>query len=81
MKWFVTAVWPVVWVLEAAAAGLTAWGERRLRGRVDGLEPAPALQLQELRAVVALARTSRLIGPQEERIILGAAGLTARSGR
>lgn len=81
MKWFVTAVWPVVWVLEAAATGLTAWGERLLRGRVAGLGPAPPLELQELRAVAALARTSRLIGPQEEKIILGAAGLTVRPVR
>lgn len=78
MKWFVSAVWPVVWLLEAAVTGLMALAERRLRGRVAGMGPTEGAELQELRAVAALARTSRLIGPQEEKIIVGAAGLTAR---
>jgi putative hemolysin len=40
-----------------------------------------AAELQELRASVALARTSRLIGAREEKIILGAAALSLRPVR
>jgi len=78
MKWFVSAVWPVVWCLETAVTRLMSWGERRLRGRIAGQEKTEGAELQELRASAAIARTSRLIGPQEEKIIHGAAGLPAR---
>lgn len=81
MKWFVSAVWPVVWCLESAVTGLMSWGERRFQGRIAGPEKSEGAELQELRASAALARTSRLIGPQEEKIIHGAAGLTARPVR
>jgi len=74
MKWFVTAVWPVVWLLESAVAGIMAWGQPR-GGKAEGAE------LQELRASAALARASRLIGAQEEKIILGAAELAGRPVR
>ncbi len=73
MKVFVTTVWPIVWLLEAVVTGLMAWGERRFRD--PGAVPESS-ELQELRASANLARTSRLIGAQEERIILRAAGLT-----
>jgi len=81
MKWFVSAVWPVVWCLETAVSKLMSWGERRLQGRIAGLEKSEGTELQELRASAAIARTSRLIGPQEEKIIHGAAGLPARPVR
>jgi putative hemolysin len=58
-----------------------ALAERRLKGRVAGLGPTEGAELQELRAVAAIARTSRLIGHQEEKIIVGAAGLAARPVR
>jgi putative hemolysin len=79
MRWFVTAVWPVVWALESAVTGLMALAERVWRGRTGG-EPTKteAAELQELRASAAVARTSRLIGAREERIIVGAAALQAR---
>lgn len=77
MQWFVLTVWPIIWLLENSVTGLMSLGEKHLKGR---LEPAKteAAELQELRASVALARTSRLIGPQEEKIILGAAALSHR---
>ena len=78
MKWFVTAVWPAVWALESAVTALMSLGERHLKGRLGPDSKSEAAELQELRASVALARTSRLIGPQEERIILGAAALSHR---
>lgn len=78
MKWFVSAVWPVVWALEKAVTGLMSLGERHLKRRLGPDAKTEAAELQELRASVALARTSRLIGPQEERIILGAAALSSR---
>ena len=78
MKGFVTVAWPVVWVLEHAATGLMSLGERHLKKRLGPSTKSEAAELQELRASVALARTSRLIGPQEEKIILGAAALSHR---
>ena len=68
---------PAVWFLEASSSLLLDWSERRWRPQLDGHKSEVA-EMQELRAVVALARTSRLIGKQEEKIILGAARLSAR---
>ncbi len=70
-------VYPAVWALEGTVTTLLAWTERRWRPHVEGHKPETA-EIEELRAVVALARTSRLIGGQEERIILGAARLSSR---
>jgi putative hemolysin len=78
MRMFVFAVWPVVWLLENAVTGLMSLGERHWQRRVEATTKTEEAELQELRASVALARTSRLIGPQEERIILGAAALSQR---
>jgi putative hemolysin len=77
MRWFVFAVWPVVWALETAVTRLMSFGEQYLKGRLKTAQ-SEASELHELRASVALARTSRLIGPQEERIILVAAALSHR---
>ena len=74
MKLFVTVVWPVVWVLETAVSRMMSWGERF---RKDAPTPE-ADELLDLRATAAQARLTRLIGPQEERIILGATRLTTR---
>jgi putative hemolysin len=78
MMWFVTVVWPVIWVLEKTVTGLMSFGERRFKATVEPSTKSESAELQELRASVALARTSRLIGPQEEKIILGAAALSHR---
>lgn len=77
MQWFVFAVWPVVWALEGVVTGLMSFGEKHLKGRLDA-DKSEASELHELRASVALARTSRLIGPHEEQIILAAAALSQR---
>jgi putative hemolysin len=69
---------PVVWVLEASVMKLMEWSERRWRPRVEGSHRPETAEIEELRAIVALARTSRLIGGQEEKIILGAARLSSR---
>lgn len=78
MKAMATVVYPAVWALEGTVKTLLAWSERRWTPKVEG-HLSEVSEMQELRAVVALARTSRLIGGQEERIILGAARLSSRS--
>jgi putative hemolysin len=78
IHWFVRVVWPVVWILEKTVTGLMSLGERRLKGKTEAPTKSESAELQELRASVALARTSRLIGAQEEKIILGAAALSYR---
>jgi magnesium and cobalt exporter, CNNM family len=77
MYWFTVSVWPAVWFFETVVSAIADWGERRFR-RFSGTAQPEAMELQELHASVALARTSRLIGHREERIILGAARLSSR---
>ncbi len=72
--------WPIVGVLEKSTSIITRWGERRWRQRVPQTK-SEAAELQELRAVAALARTAKLIGAREENIILNAARLSARPVR
>lgn len=78
MRWFSFAVWPVVWMFETVVTTLMSWGERRWQHRLDGDSKQEAAELVELRAVAALARTSRLIGGREENIIVQAARLATR---
>jgi putative hemolysin len=78
MKALATVVYPAVWVLEGSVRTLLSWSERRWTPTMEG-HKAEVTEMQELRAVVALARTSRLIGGQEEKIILGASRLSSRS--
>jgi putative hemolysin len=77
MKRFVSVVYPMVWLLESIVARFTSWGERRLQGKLEDMDSS-ANELQELRASAALARTSRLIGPRQEQIILGATELSSQ---
>lgn len=77
MQALTTIVYPAVWVLEGSVRTLLSWSERRWTPTIGG-HKAEVTEMQELRAVVALARTSRLIGGQEEKIILGAARLSSR---
>jgi putative hemolysin len=78
VMWLMSLVfYPAVWVLEGVVSTILNWSERRWRPQMEGHRPE-STEMQELRAVVALARTSRLIGGQEEKIILGAARLSAR---
>ena len=78
MQALTMVVYPAVWVLEGTVRTLLSWSERRWTPTMEG-HKAEVTEMQELRAVVALARTSRLIGGQEEKIILGAARLSSRS--
>jgi putative hemolysin len=78
MKALTMIVYPAVWVLEGSVRTLLSWSERQWTPTMEG-HKAEVTEMQELRAVVALARTSRLIGGQEEKIILGAARLSSRS--
>jgi putative hemolysin len=69
--------YPVVFVLEFTVkriiqAGSKSWSHR---------EESPQLDLLELRAATTLARTSRMIGPLEERIVMSAVQLTNRRVR
>ncbi len=77
MSWFAASVWPAVWLLEKSVTFITRWGERRLRRGGEDQAELPDATLQELRAVAALARTSRLIGMREEDIIVNAARLSS----
>ncbi len=78
MKWFATSVWPAVWMLETSASGLMDLSEKLWTPKPHADARTEALELQELRAIASLARTSRLIGAREENIILGAARLSTR---
>lgn len=80
MIWFVRSLWPIVWVLEKSVMVIMNWGSRWRPG-VDKLGKSEAAELQELRAAAALARTSKLIGVQEENIIVNAARLSSRPVR
>ncbi len=78
MRWFALASWPAVWLFEAMVTAVMAWGERRWQARLDRDHKSEAAELQELRAIAGLARTARLIGGHEEKIILQAVGLSVR---
>ena len=78
MKFFALSVWPVVWLLEFSASGLMDLTERIWRPKPHADAKTEAAELQELRAIASMARTSRLIGAREENIILGAARLASR---
>lgn len=80
MSWFAASVWPAVWLLETPVTLILRWSEGRWRpGKQHG--KSEASELQELRAIAALARTSKLIGPREENIIISAVRLSARPVR
>jgi putative hemolysin len=78
MRVFATSVWPAVWLLETSASGLMDLSEKLWKPAPHADARTEALELQELRAIASLARTSRLIGAREENIILGAARLSSR---
>ncbi|MFZ4081589.1 MAG: hemolysin family protein [Pirellula sp.] len=79
MRWFSILAWPLVWLLEASASGVMDLTERMWRPKSSHDSRTEAIELQELRAIASLARTSSLIGSREENIILGAARLASRT--
>jgi len=78
MRGFGYCVWPAVWVFESGVMVIMRWDTS---GGPEATGRSQAAELQELRATAALARASRLIGPREENIILGAARLSAQPVR
>jgi putative hemolysin len=78
MRGFALLVWPIVWFLEWTVRAALAFAERYLYRQNDAEVEHDACHLQELRATAAMARASRLIGAQEERIIVSAARLSSR---
>ncbi|MFM8215994.1 MAG: hemolysin family protein [Pirellula sp.] len=76
---FAILAWPLVWLLEASATGLMNFTERLWSPWASQESKTEAIELQELRAIASLARTSSLIGSREENIILGAARLASRT--
>lgn len=79
VRGFAILAWPVVWLLEASASGLMNFTERLWSPWSTQESKTEAIELQELRAIASLARTSSLIGSREENIILGAARLASRT--
>ncbi len=75
---FSWAAWPLVWILETSASCIMDFTERLWRPGIHSHTRSESAELQELRAIASLARTSRLIGAREENIILGAARLSSR---
>ncbi|MGC1274031.1 MAG: hemolysin family protein [Planctomycetaceae bacterium] len=72
VEWFGYIVWPAVWLFENATHLIMSLGRR---SGPEEQEAAEEAMLQELRAAAAVARTSRLISPREESIIVGASEL------
>lgn len=81
MKWFSSSVWPAVWFFETAVMAVMNLNERWRKGGVLDPHRAESAELQSLRASAALARASRLIGEQQEKIILHTAHLSGRPVR
>jgi Hemolysins and related proteins containing CBS domains len=71
-------LWPLVWCLEMPVQQLMKLLESVTASQSQAPDLPVSSELQELRASVAIARTSRLIGSQQEKIILGAAELSWR---
>jgi putative hemolysin len=68
---------PVVWVTEGTVKAVV----RLLPGHARAETGAKSQWLHELRAAVSLARTSKLMGEREEKIVLAAAQMSARPVR
>jgi putative hemolysin len=79
MRFFCISMAPLVWMLESSASGLMDLTERLWKPKRHSDTRSEAAEIQELRAIVSLARASRLIGSREENIILGAARLASRN--
>lgn len=79
MRGFALLAWPLVWLLESSATGVMDFSESLWSPKASHESKNEAIELQELRAIASLARTSSLIGSREENIILGAARLASRS--
>lgn len=78
MRGFAMIVWPIVWFLDTCVSGVIRLGEMLWINKTAGDRQSENAELMELRESVALARTSLLIGEQEEKIIMEAATFAQR---
>lgn len=76
MKAVATVFHPAVWVFEGIVKKVMRLGHVRWLG---GQKAEDSAGLLELRAAASLARATRIIGPMEERIVMAAAQLSART--
>ncbi|MCU0915804.1 MAG: hemolysin family protein [Planctomycetes bacterium] len=74
MKVLSRVAYPVVWITEATVKAIVDLLPRQTRAESG----AKSQWLHELRAAVSLARTSKLLGEREEKIVLAAAQMSAR---
>lgn len=81
MRWFLFSVWPAVWLFETIVMGIMSFGERHRLSKGQPGSDQELAQLQDLRGIAALARASRVIGHQEERIIHNATEMPSRPVR
>jgi len=77
MKILSRTAYPVVWITEATVKAVMRLLPRQARAESG----AKSQWLHELRAAVSLARTSKLLGEREEKIVLAAAQMSARPVR
>lgn len=75
MRRLARVAYPVVYVVEATVKAIMSLLPQRVRTDAGGQ------WLHELRAALSLARTSKLLGEREEKIVLSAAHLSARPVR
>lgn len=76
MKVFSQAIGPIVSIIEITVKKVVG-----LLTRLSGIKPSSQQWLHELRAAASLARTAKLIGEREEKIVLAAAHLSTQMVR
>jgi putative hemolysin len=76
MRVFALVIWPVANFFEWCVKSLLKFEHLLLKGKVEELGDIPGFH--ELAAAASLARTKRLLGAQEEKIVLSAAQLSRR---
>lgn len=81
IEWFAYCVWPAVSFFDNSVRMIIKLGEKHWRPSSASRTSSGEAALQELRAIAAVARTSRLIGGREEQIILNATGLSSTYAR
>ena len=77
MRILARAAYPVVWLIEGAVKAVVGLLPHHSRAQTG----ARSQWLHELHAAVSLARTSKLLGEREEKIVLAAAQMSARPAR
>ncbi len=77
MRILARAAHPVVWLIESAVKAVVSLLPHHSRAQTG----ARSQWLHELHAAVSLARTSKLLGEREEKIVLAAAQMSARPVR